>query len=154
MSETERIAEQLRRAYEGDAWHGPSLREILSGVTAAWARRRPISAAHSIWELVQHIAAWEAIVLRRIGGETINEVSAEQDWPPVRDTSAAAWKKALGALEEGNKKLRAAIAQMTDERLNEKVPGKEREFYVELHGIVQHDLYHAGQIALLKKSSA
>ncbi len=152
MRETEQIADQLRRAYEGEAWHGPSLKEILVGVTAQQAAARPVAGAHSIWEIVLHIGAWESIVLRRMGGEVVKDVSVEVDWPPVRETSEAAWKSTLAALEAGNRRLRAAIAQMTDEQLRARVPGKEASFYGELHGIVQHDLYHAGQIALLKKA--
>ena len=152
MKEAERIADQLRRAQQGEAWHGPSLREILAGVSAAQAAARPIAAAHSIWEIVLHIAAWESIVLRRLGGEVVSDVGSEVDWPPVRETSEAEWQSALAALEACHRKLREAIAQMTDERLHERVPGKESSFYGELHGIVQHDLYHAGQIAVLKKA--
>jgi len=152
MKESERIAEQLRRAWEGEAWHGPPLKEILAGVTAQQAAARPVAAAHTIWEIVLHIAAWEAIVLRRMGGETLIDVGEAVNWPPVRETSEAAWQGTQAALEAGNRKLREAIAQMSDERLRERVPGKQDSFYGELHGIVQHDLYHAGQIALLKKA--
>jgi len=152
MKEAECIADQLRRAWEGEAWHGPSLKEILTGITAAQAAARPIAAAHSIWELVHHITAWEGIVLRRLGGEVVKDVSSEIDWPPVGEKSEAAWQRALAALEESNRKLREAIARLPDERLHERVPGKQDNFYLELHGIVQHDLYHAGQIALLKKA--
>jgi uncharacterized damage-inducible protein DinB len=153
MKEAERIADQLRRAMQGEAWHGPSLREILAGVTAQQAAARPVAAAHSIWELVHHITAWERIVLRRMGGETVKDVSTEVNWPPVFETSEAAWQRAMAALEESNRRLCDAIAQMPEERLRERVPGKQDSFYIELHGIVQHDLYHAGQIALLKKAS-
>lgn len=152
MKEAERIADQLRRAMQGEAWHGPSLKEILAGVTAAQAAARPVGGAHTIWEIVLHIAAWETIVLRRLGGETVKDVSSEIDWPPVVETSEAAWQRALAALENGNRRLCEAIAQLPDERLRERVPGKQDSFYGELHGIVQHDLYHAGQIALLKKA--
>jgi len=152
MKEADRIADQLRRAMQGEAWHGPSLREILAGVTAAQAAARPIAAAHSIWDLVHHITAWEGIVLRRLDGETVKDVSSEIDWPPVSEPSEAAWQRALAALEAGNRRLCDAIAQLPDERLRERVPGKQDSFYLELHGIVQHDLYHAGQIALLKKA--
>jgi uncharacterized damage-inducible protein DinB len=156
MKETERIADQLRRAMQGEAWHGPSLKEILAGVTAQQAAARPIAAAHSIWEVVHHITAWENIVLRRIAGEAVKDVRVDVDWPPVGDPAErdeAAWQRARAALEVGNRKLCEAIAQWPDERLRERVPGKQDNFYLELHGIVQHDLYHAGQIALLKKAS-
>ncbi len=151
MSEVERIADQLRRAYEGEAWHGPPLKQILAGVTAEQAARRPVANAHSVWELVLHIAVWESVVSRRLAGEIV-QPSPEQDWPPVRDTSEAAWKKALADLEHGHMQLRQSIAALSDARLMDKVPGKDDSVYVLLHGVIQHDLYHAGQIALLKKA--
>ena len=153
MGEAERIADQLRRAYEGEAWHGPALREVLAGVTAAQAARRPLRDAHTIWEIVLHIATWESVVRRRLEGEEIGELPPEQDWPPVRDTSEAAWKKALADLEKGNQRLRDVIASLPEARFAETVPVKGYSFYYMLHGVVQHDLYHAGQIALLKKAA-
>ena len=151
MTEVERIVDQLRRAYEGEAWHGPSLRELLDRVAAAQAARRPLPQAHTIWELVLHIAAWESIVRRRLGGEAV-EATPEQDWPPVPDTGDAAWKKALDDLHRGHLALRQAIDTLTDEQLRQKVVGQKYSVYAMLHGVVQHDLYHAGQIALLKKA--
>ena len=69
MTEIERILDQLKRAYEGDAWHGPSVREALAGVTAQQAHARPLTNAHSIWELVHHIAVWENVGRRRLEGD-------------------------------------------------------------------------------------
>ncbi len=77
MSEASRIADQLRRAFDGDAWHGDSVLEILNGVTAAQAAARPITHAHSIWELVLHIAAWDGVVLRRLGGAAVELARGE-----------------------------------------------------------------------------
>jgi len=150
MTEIQRIADQLRRAYEGEAWHGPSLRELLSSVTAEQAARRPLPQAHTIWELVLHIAAWESIVRRRLGGEAV-EATPEQDWPPVRDTSDAAWKKTLEELARSHLALRESVAALSDDQLRQKVAGQNYSIYGMLHGLIQHDLYHAGQIALLKK---
>ena len=152
MSEIERIADQLRRAYEGKAWHGPAVREILAGATAAQAARRPLPDAHSIWELVVHIGVWEAFVRRRLEGEIITDVPPEQDWPPVTDTSEAAWTRALAQLEEGHLRLRKVIAALPESRLSDTVQGMGYSVYFMLHGVVQHGLYHAGQIALLKKA--
>ena len=150
MTEIQRIADQLRRAYEGEAWHGPSLRELLSSVTAEQAARRPLPQAHTIWELILHIAAWESIVRRRLGGEAV-EATPEQDWPPVRDTSDAAWKKTLEELARSHLALRESVAALSDDQLRQKVAGQNYSIYGMLHGLIQHDLYHAGQIALLKK---
>jgi len=152
-SESARIADQLRRAFDGEAWHGDSLFEILEGVTAARAAARPIAGAHTIWELVLHVAAWDGAVLRRLGGAAV-ELSDAENFPPVTDTSAAAWSAALAQVRRGHAELVAAVASLPDSRLDDMVPGKEGAhytFYHMLHGVVQHELYHAGQIALLKK---
>jgi len=85
-------------------------------------------------------------------GETVVDLPTEQDWPPVRDTSEAAWRQAVRDLERANHDLRVAIAQSTEARLADMAPGKDHSVYVMLHGVIQHDLYHAGQIAVLKKA--
>ena len=151
MSEVRRIVDQLERAYEGEAWHGPPLKKILTGITAEQAARRVVPNAHTIWELVLHITVWESVVRRRLAGEVV-QPTPEQDWPPMPDTSEAAWENALAELERGHRQLRQSISALSDDRLGNIVPGKEDSVYVLLHGIVQHDLYHAGQIALLKKA--
>jgi uncharacterized damage-inducible protein DinB len=153
MSEAARIADQLRRAFYGDAWHGDSLVEILEGVTAAQAAARPMAGAHTIWELVLHIAAWDGAVLRRLGGAAV-ELSDAENFPPVTDASEAAWRKALAEVRRVHDELLSAVAIIPDSRLDEMVPGKKGAhytFYYMLHGVAQHELYHAGQIALLKK---
>ena len=153
MSEAVRIADQLRRAFSGEAWHGDSLFEILGGVTAAQAAARPIAGAHSIWELVLHIAAWDGAVRRRMGGVAVTLSDAE-NFPAVTDAGEAAWRAALAEVRRIHEELVAAVAALPDSRLYEMVPGKEGAhytFYYMLHGVVQHELYHAGQIALVKK---
>src|SRR5881396_2117233 len=95
MNEVERILDQLKRAYEGNAWHGPSVKEVLNGVTAAQAHARPLQKAHSIYELVRHIAVWEDVGRRRLQGDPAEVVvSSPEDWPPGDDTSEAAWEQA------------------------------------------------------------
>jgi uncharacterized damage-inducible protein DinB len=150
MSEAARIADQLRRAFSGNAWHGDSVFEILEGVTAAQAAAHPIKNGHSIWELVLHVAAWDGAVRRRLGGEAL-ALSNEQNFPPVTDTSESAWGKALEHVRRVHDELVAAVSALPDSRLGERVPGENHDIYQKLHGVVQHELYHAGQIALLKK---
>ena len=156
MSETTRIADQLRRAFSGEAWHGDSVLEILDGITAAQAAARPIKHAHTIWELVLHITAWDNAVRRRLGGEEV-ELSDEQNFPSVMDASEGAWRRAVEQAKRVHSELVEAVAALPDERLADKVPGKKGEpdwynLYYMLHGVAQHELYHAGQIALLKKT--
>jgi uncharacterized damage-inducible protein DinB len=152
-TESARIADQLRRAFDGEAWHGDSLFEILDGVTAARAASHPIEGAHSIWELALHIAAWDGVALRRMRGAAV-ELSDLENFPPVADASEAAWRAAQREVRRGHEELVAAVAAFPESRLEEIVPGKKAAhytFYYMLHGVVQHELYHAGQIALLKK---
>jgi uncharacterized damage-inducible protein DinB len=155
MSECARLADQIRRAFEGDAWHGDSVLEILADVKAAVAADRPIKSAHSIWELVLHIAAWDDAVLRRIGGAVVN-LSDRENFPPVADTSEKAWRGTVERAKHTHAALVKAVAEFPDSRLGQQVQGKSASYYTFFYmfaGIVQHELYHAGQIALLKKAA-
>jgi uncharacterized damage-inducible protein DinB len=151
MKETERIRQQLERAFTGGAWHGPGVLELLENVTATQAASRPIAGAHSIWELVLHIKAWEDAVRRRLLGDRA-ELSDEEDWPPANDTSNAAWAQALTALRQGNEELINAL-HLAETKLDEPILEGMTSTYANLHGVVQHSLYHAGQIAILKKAA-
>jgi uncharacterized damage-inducible protein DinB len=153
MTEVERIADQLRRAHEGGAWHGPALGELLRGADAATALHRPLAGAHNIWEILLHIGVWESIVRRRLSGEVILEIPSEEDWPAVDETSEAAWKRTQEDFRAGYEQLQKALARLSDRQLAEPVPGMEYNNYFMLHGAIQHALYHAGQIALLKKAA-
>jgi uncharacterized damage-inducible protein DinB len=146
--ETKRLASQLRRSYEGPAWHGPSLRELLAGVTSVQAAAKPVSGAHSIWELVLHVTAWEREALAAIEGKKYETLAGDKDWPPVGEV----WQAALDDLDSASRSLGTAIRAMPEEKLNESVEGTEYNFYFLLHGVTQHNLYHAGQIALLKRA--
>jgi uncharacterized damage-inducible protein DinB len=153
MTEIERILDQLRRAYEGQAWHGPSVREVLAGVTAAQAHARPLANAHSIWELVQHIAVWESVGRRRLEGDRAQiDISSPEDWPPPDDTSEEAWEQAKAALDRGHQAFVEAIQRVPESRLDSPIFDGMSTVYVTLHGVIQHDLYHAGQMAMLKKA--
>lgn len=154
MSETKRIRDQLTRAFRGQAWHGPSVLELLSDVTAEQAAAHPVAGAHSIWELVLHIRAWERIAIRRIEENIAVEATAEEDWPPVKETTEHAWKNALNTLKLNHEALRGVVASLDEARLQEIIPGAQYSVYFLLHGVIQHGLYHAGQIALLKKAAS
>ncbi len=151
MTETNRIADQLHRAYHGGAWHGPALRQLLSGVSAKQAAARPLRGAHTIWELVLHITAWKGAVLRRMQGKAVS-LSPAKNFPPMPQATIGNWKRTLDALRAAQNDLQRAISALPESRLKKVVPGKRYSLYFMLHGLVQHDLYHAGQIALLKKT--
>ena len=153
MSECARLADQIRRAFEGVAWHGDSVLELLADVNAKTAAAHPIKDAHSIWELILHIAAWDEAVRRRAGGKAVT-LSDQENFPPVTETTEATWCKAIEHTKQSHDQLVKAVAAFPDSRLMEQVPGKTEKYYNFFYmfsGIVQHELYHAGQIALLKK---
>jgi uncharacterized damage-inducible protein DinB len=148
MSEIARIVEQLKRAHEGEAWHGPSVAEALEGVSAAGAAKRPIGTGHSIWEIVHHVRVTEEVVRTHVTGETAPD---EADWPRLTETGEAVWRAAVDRLKATQRALREAVSKLPESRLHESVPGKSHSYWYELLGVVHHDLYHAGQISLLKK---
>lgn len=151
MTEINRILDQMDRAYSGEAWHGPSMRELLDGLLAEDASKHVVRGTHSIWELVNHVAAWKSIVARRLAGEK-PQVTPEMDWPPVWEASEFEWKRSLESLAESQKRVRSVVEKLRDDELDEKMGNKFGTRYVMLHGLIQHDLYHAGQIAILKKA--
>jgi uncharacterized damage-inducible protein DinB len=151
QSEAARIADQLRRAFDGSAWHGPALLEVLEDVNAATAAAKPFPKVHSIWELVLHIAVWDGAALRRLSGEKCQPTGLA-NFPPMPVPTEAAWRKAVAATKRTHDSLVKTVAALPDSRLGDRVPGKRYDFYHVLHGIAQHELYHAGQIAILKKA--
>ena len=152
MKESERIGYQLERSFEGDAWHGSAVLELLEGVTLAQARRRPIADAHTIAEIVRHMITWKRVVTRRLGGHAVSEVPPGVDWPPAAIGSLPQWRALVTQLKRAHAALVAAAKKVGDETLDRAPAHGVTTRYVLLHGIIQHDLYHAGQIALLKKA--
>lgn len=148
MNESARIADQFHRACFGSAWHGPSVREALSGITAEQAAARPVRFAHSIWEILLHVDAWVNEVLRTINGKRYETLKGDRDWPPAGEASPEAWARAVSECERVCESLEGAIRGFPPEKLGE----GDRSMYALLNGIVQHNVYHAGQIAVLKKA--
>lgn len=143
--EIERIGDQLERAQRGKAWHGPSIGELLSDVDETSAEWRPVSGVHTIKELVMHVIAWQEEASRRLGGEA-RELPSEEDWPP-----SLPWHEMLDRLNASHEALMGRVLELEDSDLDKGITGQTDSAYDLLHGIVQHNLYHAGQIALLKK---
>jgi uncharacterized damage-inducible protein DinB len=151
MTEPQLIADQLCRAFYGDAWHGPALMELLEEVDAATAAAQSLSGVHTIWELVLHVAVWDDAACRRLAGEKW-QPTGTANFPvvPQRATKAE-WRKAIAQAKRTHDVLVKMVAALPESRLRERVPGKKYDFSHMLHGVVQHELYHAGQIAILKK---
>src|SRR6185312_1974037 len=113
MTESFRLADQIRRAFEGNAWHGDSVLELLADVNAKTAAARPIKDAHSIWEILLHIATWDGVTCLRIAGDAM-EPTDEQNFPTVKDTSEAAWRQAIESTKKTHNELIKAVASFPD----------------------------------------
>ena len=157
MREIDRIVDQLRRAYNGDAWHGPSVRAALDGVDARQAAARAEPDAHTICELARHITSWTREVTRRMR-EGVAREPDDGDWPAGGAEDERAWTATLAAMDAANADLLTVVAAMDDAQLDERIGdardpalGSGVSRYVTLHGLAQHHIYHAGQISLLKK---
>ena len=156
-TEAARLIDQLIRAHDGDVWHGSPLKTNLEGITAEQAAKRPPNGAHSIWELVLQATGWRNEVSRRATGQPAGE-PPEGDWPDVGDPSPARWQAALDALDASHRELVKVVSGRSDEQLlkptndpRNRPLGTGVSYYELLHGIVQHDAYHSGQIAILRK---
>jgi uncharacterized damage-inducible protein DinB len=152
MTDIDRIVAELRHAHAGDPWHGPSRAAVLADVTADEAHRKPAAHAHSIWELVLHMAAWTGEVARRIR-EGTPRMPAEGDFPsPPATPSDGGWREAVTSLDAAHAMLVSSIATLDAEKLDALVAVDSGVTHrAMLHGLAQHDAYHSGQIAMLKK---
>jgi uncharacterized damage-inducible protein DinB len=151
-SEAVRIADQLRRAFYGSAWHGPSVMELVKDIDARTAAAKPLDDVHCIWELLMHIEAWDRAGLIRLGGKKC-QMKGSKNFPPVTTATDAAWREAVAKVKRTHDELVETVAGLPESRLRDQVPAKRYDFYHMLHGIAQHELYHAGQIAILKKAT-
>lgn len=151
-AEVNRLEDQLRRALEGEAWHGPSVLELLAGLSATQAASHPIAGAHSIWELVLHLRSDYVLVLRRLAGDG-RQLTAAEDWPACPASTEENWRQTVQELKLLNKKLREAVRDFPQERLDEPLVSEvPYSAYTQFIGVTQHNLYHAGQIALLRRA--
>ena len=151
-SEAVRIADQLRRAFDGSAWHGPAVMELLKDMDAKTAAAKPLEDVHSIWELLLHVEAWDRAGLVRLGGKKC-QLKGVKNFPPVNTVADAMWRETVAQVKHTHDELVETVAGLSESRLRDQVPGKKYDFYHMLHGIAQHELYHAGQIAILKKAA-
>jgi len=155
MDAVTHLADHIERTVTGPMWHGPSLRELLRDVSSETAAARPIPSAHSIWELVLHVTAWADIARKRLAGDALASPPANENFPPVTDTSAGAWAHAIAELEKSYQTLGRTVARLAKTDLSAAVPteGPPHTVMTLLHGVIEHGTYHGGQIAILKRAA-
>lgn len=149
-TEISRIIILLQNTYNGAAWHGHSMMKILNKINAEQAFHLS-EHIHRICELVQHITAWRTFAIKRLQGDKHYEVSQSENWKTFNNKDTAAWEEIKSDLAESQKALVNALNKFSDEMLDDEVDGKAYDYYTLVHGVIQHDLFHLGEIALLAR---
>ncbi len=146
-SEIKNIHKLLRHTYEKNAWHGPAVKEVLESITPEQAHNR-LPESHSIIELVAHMTAWRIFVIKKLQGDPEYKVGEQMNFPSVTN-----WSDAILDLDKSQAELLNALEGFDSARLFEIVKHGSYQYscYTLLHGIIHHDLYHTGQIAIMKK---
>jgi uncharacterized damage-inducible protein DinB len=151
MSDMDRILRRYDEVLRGDAWHGFPMWQILEDISAETAAARPLPSAHTIWEIVMHMIFWEEVATERLAGRRAGLVE-ERNFPPMPERTEQNWSKTLDQLRASNGSFRQALSQLGEAKLHELSAAGKRTFYDEAHGLIEHHIYHLGQIALLRKA--
>lgn len=151
MSEIDRILHRYDEVLRGPAWHGDPMWQILEGISVETAAARAVPEAHTIWEIVMHMIFWEEVATERLAGGRAGLVQ-ERNFPPMPEHTEEAWRKTLDQLRASNRSFREALSQLDAAKLDDLSAAGKRTFYDEAHGLIEHHIYHLGQIALLKKA--
>lgn len=151
MREVDRIVDQMMQAHIGDPWTGVVLVDLLDGLTCEQAAGKPIPNAHSIWEIVLHLVATQEFIVDLVRGVS-QPFQPGDEWPPVGEVTEEAWTEVEEQFRAGEAEVRRVVsAEFTDKRLDEPFREEGTSAYNNLHGYIQHAVYHGGQISMLKK---
>jgi hypothetical protein len=147
------LLEILDQAFHRRGWHGTTLRGALRGVTPEQALWRPGPGRHNIWELTIHAAYWKYAVRRRLVGDVgASFERTPSNWPAIPDPpDLKAWRRDVGLLGAEHAKLRQVVSGLTAADLERRSPKGVWTYAEEIHGVAAHDLYHTGQIQLIKR---
>lgn len=154
------LAELLRKGHSSSPWYGPATADLLADVSPAMAAAKPVADGHSVWEIVLHTTGWQREVARRLRGATPS-LPDEGDWPEPPappNTTQEAWDQAQAALRESLEQLADAVASLSDQDFDARIGTSSRPLGTGVTkaetviGMLQHNAYHSGQIALLLKA--
>ncbi|HEV7644998.1 MAG TPA: DinB family protein [Pyrinomonadaceae bacterium] len=155
LSQIDVILDLIDQAFDHKAWHGPNLRGALRGLELEEVIWRPAPGKHNIWELMLHAAYWKYVVRRRLLNEEKGSFQLPGsnffERPAEGHADKKAWEKDVKLLVENHKSLRAAVANLKPQSLADTASGSKYSILQTVNGIAAHDLYHAGQIQLIKR---
>ena len=142
---------QFAAMYDGQPWYGDSICQVLESISPAKSYRQPTQGAHSIAQLVSHMVYWRLALIKRLEGDTDYKPSmkSEDNWKSNMQLKKMGWKNLKKSLEGSQTKLLSLLSKQNDNLLKKKYSEK-ATFLDLINGILQHDLYHTGQVAYLK----
>lgn len=148
--EIQNIKTLFDKTYNGPAWHGTSVKEVLKDISHEDALKN-VGDAYNIAELVYHMIAWRYFLINNLKGQTDYDVSDEENFQKIDTLSEDEWTKLKDRLEVSQNEMQDLLSKTEDDILGKKVGSRNYTYYVLMHGVIQHDLYHLGQIVILKK---
>jgi len=151
MPEIDRVLAHYDEVLRGASWHGDPMWQILEGISAETAAARPLPNAHTIWEIVMHMIFWEEVATERLMGRRAGLIE-ERNFPAMPHITEDNWNRALDQVRASNTKFREALSQLDPAKLEALSAAGKRTFYEEAHGLIEHHIYHLGQIVLLSKA--
>lgn len=158
-SDLDALRHDLHEVYDGNPWHGSSIKSVLSGVSAETAALRSIPRAHTIWEIVLHMAGWTREVSSRVRGNPPK--SPQQDWPPQKaEAGEKGWRAAQEELAQAQQEIEQLVDKLKAQDLVRWI-GDQRDPSLGagvtvgtlIRGLLEHHTYHEGQIAILKRAA-
>ncbi len=152
MSEIECILKHYDDVLSGDPWHGEPVWTVLENVSLPTATAHPVAGAHSIWEIVAHMIFWESVVIKRLAGERAGLVEDLNFAVPANLTEES-WQETLRQFRASNQLFREALKRLAPGQLDQLTAAGKRTFGEEAHGVIEHHVYHLGQISLLKRAA-
>jgi len=151
MQETERIIKLFENLFEGSPWIDVNLNGSLEQIPSAVAAKKLSANRNSIWEIVNHIIGWRLNVLKRINGKEITSPDNNY-FETIKETSESAWRETLAQLKDSQRQWINFLKTFNEDDFTKVYPGNNMTYYEHIHGIIQHDAYHLGQIILLSKT--
>lgn len=148
--ELEKLIDNLETVFRGDAWHGPSVLEMLNSLPEKVVDQKRGYSKRTIAELIYHLVAWRKFIIEKLDDNIHYTLESDEDnWGSPEMTSQANWQNLIQLFKDTQKELVDLLEEQTDELLNRRVPGEHYDFYKLLTGMIQHDTYHLGMIWVL-----
>ena len=151
-AELKHIRAMLKNNWDGSMWYGTNLSSVLKDINAEKAFQKPTAGSHNIYELAAHLLCWRTFVIEMLKGNAGYkvEINSEQDWPTAYQPTDISWNEALNHLEKSQTELMNLLNAFDESKLGELVEGRDFKYHVLLNGVLHHDIYHSGQISILK----